>query len=309
MIKTKVTRGTDPEFSLVKGNQLISAIPYIQGTKAEPFPLKGGGIISWDNVACEFATPPASTTNDFIKKIKRTLKDTYSYIPKDMDLTALPSAEYPEEELQCEESRVFGCMPDMNAWSNSENAPPIPPTFNFRSFGGHVHVGCIKPDGKVIHKDSQFLLSTEGKILMIKGMDLFLGITSVILDNNKAAVERRKLYGKAGCFRATHYGVEYRTLSNFWLKTPATSMLISSLVDDVVESIVSGKLPNLIKEIGDQVIIDTINNGDVKKAISLFKKYISKEISQDSTTYYMMSLNELKKFTDLKSAWALTKKG
>ena len=31
--------------------------------------------------------------------------------------------------------------------------------------------------------------------------------------------KRRTLYGKAGAYREKSYGVEYRTLSSFWLKT------------------------------------------------------------------------------------------
>ena len=45
-------------------------------------------------------------------------------------------------------------------------------------------------------------------------MDLFLGCPSIILDKDN---KRRELYGKAGAYRNKPYGVEYRTLSNFWL--------------------------------------------------------------------------------------------
>lgn len=58
---------------------------------------------------------------------------------------------------------------------------------------GHIHVSYP-------HK------TQEKSIMLIKYMDAFVGIPSVILDSGEDAVKRRELYGKAGCFRLTRYG-------------------------------------------------------------------------------------------------------
>ncbi len=47
-------------------------------------------------------------------------------------------------------------------------------------------------------------------------MDLFIGITSLFLDDDNL---RRSMYGKAGCFRNKSFGVEYRVVRNFWITT------------------------------------------------------------------------------------------
>lgn len=47
--------------------------------------------------------------------------------------------------------------------------------------------------------------------------DAFIGVPSVILDPD---TRRRNIYGKAGSFRLTPYGVEYRSLSSFMQSTP-----------------------------------------------------------------------------------------
>ncbi len=44
--------------------------------------------------------------------------------------------------------------------------------------------------------------------------DLFLGLPSAGADKQG---KRRELYGKAGRYRPTSYGIEYRVLSNYWL--------------------------------------------------------------------------------------------
>ena len=94
-------------------------------------------------------------------------------------------------------AHIFGCEPDHNAWTGKENSKPRPPHRFMRSAGGHVHVETQKDPSTVI-----------------KAMDLFLGVPSVLMDEGE---DRKKLYGSAGAHRIKPYGVEYRTLSNFWI--------------------------------------------------------------------------------------------
>ena len=62
---------------------------------------------------------------------------------------------------------------------------------------------------------------------MIKLLDIFLGIPSVIIDPDR---ERRKLYGRAGAFRLTKYGFEYRTLSSYMMSKDSILNLVCELL-------------------------------------------------------------------------------
>jgi hypothetical protein len=46
----------------------------------------------------------------------------------------------------------------------------------------------------------------------------------------------RKLYGAAGRYRQPSYGVEYRTLSNFWLASPELVELVYDICSFVIDS-------------------------------------------------------------------------
>ena len=303
--QTKITIGTDPEFFLRKGDQLVSSqSAKIEGTKHEPVALKNGGTIQRDNVAVEFATVPAVGREDFVEKIKSCLVDAHNMLPKGHELVVEPSATFDESQLTDPEAQEFGCDPDFNAYTVAMNEKPWCGDSTFRSCGAHIHVGCLDDDGKPI-EGLEFLLEFSGKISAVKAMDLFHGIVSTVLDNSEASVKRRELYGKAGCHRPTDYGVEYRVLSNYWMKSPQLVMLMDALTRDAMALIASGKLQEILDLVGEDELQNTINNGDVAAAQKIVDNYVLPNISSETRDYYEMCTENLPKYKSLKEEWGI----
>ena len=198
----KFTIGCDPEIFLVDQQQKYkSVIGLLGANKWHPKPLTTvGHAVLEDNVAVEFNIPPCATSDDFLREIRFTMGKIKELLPADLEYSTASAVSFPESELNCEQAWVFGCDPDYDAWKMEENPKPCADDRNLRSCGGHIHVGS---DLAVAHP-----------VEVVRAMDLFLGVGSVNLDSG---VLRRKLYGKAGAFRIKDYGVEYRTLSNFWI--------------------------------------------------------------------------------------------
>ena len=69
----------------------------------------------------------------------------------------------------------------------------------------------------------------EDPLLAVKILDIVVGNTCVIMDRAPSQVERRKVYGRAGEYRLPAHGIEYRTLSNFWLRSYQLTHLVFSL--------------------------------------------------------------------------------
>lgn len=201
--------GCDPELFLADvGGNLRASCGLIGGTKEQPQPLGigDGFCVQEDNVAVEFNIPPASTMREFVDSVARAYKvigdgvnNAYGF-----SIDTRSAAIFPEEELESDAAKVFGCDPDFNAWTGKKNPKPKADDWRLRSCGGHIHVGFDNP--KIDKKR------------LIKIMDLTHGVPSVIMDTEGAL--RRKLYGKRGAYRDKPYGVEYRVLSNFWVTNP-----------------------------------------------------------------------------------------
>jgi hypothetical protein len=276
--------GADPELMLVspKG-KLTSAIPFINGTKKEPLPVTGGAV-QRDNVMAEFNVNPSSSFEEFVDNMRQVLGELAKMVAPNR-LTVQASGRYPKKELDHDEARVFGCDPDFNSWTMRMNIfDNTKARDTFRSAGGHWHVG---------YKDEtrDMLEDPYGKAEVVKLLDVFQGVPSILVDPDETAPLRRSLYGRAGAHRPKPYGVEYRALGNFWVKSPDLVHLMYQLSDIAVQLCADGESETIIESIDPRRVIKAINTSDQKLARGILdeiKKYLPEEtferISRNTST-------------------------
>lgn len=207
---TQLRIGADPEFFLKKDNKFVSAFDVIPGTKQQPFPVRQGAV-QVDGLAVEFNIHPAKNSNEFVGNINTVLARLREMVPPDFDFSLAATADFEEDHMKSQpyEATILGCDPDFNAYTMDYNPPPDGNSL-MRSAAGHIHLGWSS--GEDVFDQVHF----EKCANLTKQLDCILGVDSIIKDPD---TRRRQLYGKAGAFRPKPYGVEYRVLSNFWLKS------------------------------------------------------------------------------------------
>lgn len=246
--------GADPELFLQDySGKFVSAIGKFGGTKEEPRKLgpSEGMMVQEDNVAVEFNIAPSKDLDVFraqIHEALRLIEEEARHMK--LRLHIVPSARFPAPELDHPKARRFGCDPDFNVWFMRENPPPRSKDKSLRSSGGHVHIAYDKD-----------------RIGLGRACDLFAGVVSVLFDDDKG---RRQLYGRAGAIREKPYGIEYRTLSNFWIKSPELTDMVFSQIVQAVEFVDSGKE---IPTDDARKIVYTINKSEKKYIPELTEKY------------------------------------
>jgi hypothetical protein len=263
-----------------KTKELRSAIPVIEEGKGEGKPLDNTGLntILHDNVLVEFNTKPAKSLEEFIATIGTVLREGQKVVAaKGLELHLLTSADFPKQELEHPEARIFGCEPDFDAYELVMNEVPASAALKpFRSTGGHLHIGKHEKDEKL----RALLDDPYGKVRVVKALDAVVGIPSVFLDRDPTAPPRRKLYGKAGCHRPTDYGVEWRACGPWWLASPDHTELVWRLTHDALALAVDEErfLSIVDKLGGEEAIIDTINNSKATQARKLFGRVLAHQI-------------------------------
>lgn len=158
---------------------------------------------------------------------------------------------------------VYGLVP--------ENANVDPKTYLKRIAGGHLHFGLFQP----------FMSDYEDhRQQVVPLLDIFVGIPSVLMDRDPAAIERRRTYGLPGEYRLPSHGLEYRVLSNFWLRSPLLAQLVTGLsrlaFGVLYETVqynndLEGKLKEKI-DISD--VIDAILTNDADAALKIYQDVI-----------------------------------
>ncbi len=242
--------GSDPEVFLINPvGKHIAINGIINAGKNNPMQIKDmpkGFTLQEDNVALEYGIPPAATAEEFDKYIQQVMDKSRTFLPEGLDFSKLSCTVFEDDQLMHPMSRKFGCEPDYCAYTLEPNPSPMPPCEGMRSAGGHIHVET---------EDCPYEVA--------KSMDFHLGIPSVLMDDG---VERKQLYGKAGAFRYKPYGVEYRTLSNFWVFSPELRKWAWNATTRALEmGPVEQGLSDYVREV--------INTNNKNAAQSLVKEY------------------------------------
>ncbi len=256
-----VTIGADPELFIVnkKTGKVVSSIGLIPGEKNNAYTegMPEGFGLQIDNILGEFNIPPVpfNRLNDFVKHVEFMKEFISKYVKKinpDLDVLCKASMHVDEDQLNSEEAQLFGCDPDYNVYTMSENPKPEGQSTNLRTAGCHIHVGY----------DAN---NTKTSCALVKYMDAVLGLSSLLIDNDD---ERRQLYGKAGCFRLTSYGVEYRVLSGYMISSKKILTTLATLIKFTVDIFNAGySIPP------DFVLQNTIDKNDKVTARKLIKQY------------------------------------
>lgn len=230
--------GTDPELFVWNKNtsSFISGHDLIPGTKVMPFMVPGGGI-QVDGVACEFNTLPAGDAKTFLANIKLVQSKLLEMVREknpDLTLEATPTAFFELEYFRSlpASARALGCTPDYDAYTMEMNVPPRGRR-PMRTGAGHIHSGWTYGE----YTDDEEHLKKCQKV--VKQLDVAIYPLSLLWDTDR---RRQELYGKPGAFRPKHYGVEWRTLSNAYLRNDEIIEFVFNMSQAVTKLVFDGVL-------------------------------------------------------------------
>lgn len=257
----KGSMGSDPEmFAVDSEGNLIPSFEYLgpKPLKAEYGEVqKNASSVYWDGYQGEFSHRSFNCINygtDYIRSGLSNMYDALQLKFKGARLSLRSTFEIPPKRLESDHPQYvqFGCMPSKSAYGEPFKTydPFIIP---FRTAGGHLHFGY-----------------TGNVEAAVKALDRILGVISVSLFRHWENPQRRLLYGRAGEYRVTPYGFEYRVLSNAWLCHPMMVHLMFELSRRAFGISAAGEWKRW--NATEEEVRRCINDSDVKLAEEILKR-------------------------------------
>lgn len=262
-----LTVGSDPEVVLMnRQGQPISApnvLKYGPGEIEIRHNKTRFGNFYPDNANLEFSPNHGETKEEFVGNIRGLLTIAHNVIGPEYTMHAIPSLEFPVKELEHPICAKFGCDPSYDSFEVKVNTVPKGAVKRqLRSAGGHIHLG----NGG----GHDYLQDFKSQLETVNTFELIAGIPSLLLDNTKEAMQRRVLYGKAGDHRLKPYGVECRSLSNFWIAAPE----LTGYVYDLAQITGKEMLEQNMKSFDKYKLPNVINKGNLQTAKEIYKEVV-----------------------------------
>lgn len=213
--KFAISIGADPELFVTRNGVDVPIFDLVGGTKTSPIPMWPNHpteryrkyTYQEDGAALEFNIPSTPTYDRFAGYIANAMAFIQNDLlpPRGLKTSSRGSIELSPVQLALPNAQRIGCLADCYAYDQKlpgyeRVAPTAAELGSTRYAGGHIHVGYNK-DAMPVNVAAQF-------------MDCLVGLPCVRHDKQGG---RRKFYGLPGLYRDKPYGIEYRTLSNFWL--------------------------------------------------------------------------------------------
>ena len=242
-LDSRITYGCDPEAFFERNGEVIGS--------EKVLPKSGWNYVKRDGVQIEFQPLAYASVKSQLVHLREVMNSFRSNMTRfpDVKVCFKPVIQVSEAELATlgEESRLLGCKPSDNIYGFKQ-IDVDGQVFRTRSAGGHLHIG-LYDERRIWNTDVYPHLDERARLVPI--LDVLVGNTCVLFDMDPVQRQRRKMYGRPGEYRLPWHGVEYRTLSNFWMRSPVLAELVFGLAQlsvGVLSTTLSGR-ENLEKEL------------------------------------------------------------
>jgi hypothetical protein len=298
------TFGADPEMFILGRN--CNVIPAFKFLPAKEDVINYVHNIFWDGFQAEWSYKRGhENINHLLEAIRHSIRKLNALAKshdEDAYLTLLNVVNIDKDIMEAAGDRhvEFGCMPSYNIYGISGEGISNPRELLYRFAGGHMHFGGWK--------------KKPNYIKTVKLLDAILGVWAVSAAREFDNPMRRKYYGLAGEFRKPvyadkTYGIEYRTLSNFWLASPQVAKATWELAHLVLRLAESKRASEWIAS--EWNVQDAINNYNVKLADKILSKnsemfvWLVTQMSAETARLALIGLGGFSSDVSLEENWNL----